>query len=87
MKLEDLKKCGGYTVQVMLDGKPTDAIIDTTLSTDGQPKLMWPAIDGTWEDVLLLPITEDDAAFFIPNGHENFLSKICLTNKGGRNRI
>lgn len=56
------------------------------LSPNGLPQLSWPIGEG-FQDVLLLPLTEEDAASFRLNGNENIYSEIRLTTQGGRHRL
>lgn len=86
MFLEELKQCDGFTVQVMLDGNDALASIEVRLSPNGQPQLSWP-IGGKSEDVLLLPLSEEDAASFRLNGNESIYSAIRLSTEGGRHRL
>jgi hypothetical protein len=86
MTLEELKQCDGFTVQVTLDGTDALATIEVRLSPNGQPQLSWPN-GGEWEDVLLLPLSEEDAASFQLNGSGNIYSAIRLSTKGGRHRF
>ncbi len=86
MTLDELKQRNGFTVQVTLDGRADIASIETQLSPNGQPHLAWPHA-GEFEDVLLLPLSEEDAASFRLNGNENICSAIKLSTKGGRHRL
>lgn len=86
MTLEELKQCDGFTVQVTLDGTDALASIEVRLSPNGQPQLSWPIGRG-FEDVLLLPLSEEDAASFRLNGNENIYSAIRLSTQGGRHRL
>ena len=85
MTLDEIKHCDGFTVQVTLDGTDTLASIEMH-SPNGQPQLSWP-IAGEWEDVLLLPLSEEDVASFRLNGNENIFSSIRLCTEGGRHRL
>ena len=83
MTLEELQKCAGFTVQVSLDGVDALADIETRFSADGLPHLSCPPpLDGSWGEVVLLPITEETAAKMRPNGGNNLISSIRLTREG-----
>lgn len=86
MTQEELKQCDGFTVQVTLDGTDALASIEVRLSPNGQPQLSWP-IGGGFEDVLLLPLSEEDTTSFQLNGNENIYSAIRLSTQGGRHRL
>ena len=83
MKLEELKNCAGFTVQVSLDGSDALAQIEPRFSADGLPHLACPPpLDGSWGDIVLLPISEEVAAKMSLNGIKNIFSTICLTSEG-----
>jgi hypothetical protein len=78
MTLEELKDCAGFTVQVLLNGSPDLAQIESRFSADGLPHLSCPPSPGSWSRLLLLPITEDVAAKMSRNGDRNLFSTIHL---------
>ena len=78
MTIDELKDCEGFTVQVVLNGSPGLARIDSSFSEDGLPHLSCPVLVGSWSRPLLLPITEEVAAKMSRNGDTNLFSTIHL---------
>jgi hypothetical protein len=78
MTIDELKDCEGFTVQVVLNGSPGLAQIESRIFENGLPHLSCPPLVGSWSRPLWLPITEEVATKMSRNGHRNLFSTIRL---------
>lgn len=86
MTLEELRRLHGSTLQLTLNGE--DALAEIYYpSEDDTPQFKWPTPLGRWEEVLILPLSDDDVASFSLNQNDVIFSTIELDSSDGRRRI